>query len=124
MGKAEAGGHSGITTSTAGGGGSAITASTAAAGGDGGGGGLGIEAGLGGRSVGTSKLDDGSKPIEVDDIGGAQRKTAMTSPSTYLPNQSSLGGGVAHQEDRGPQENPASSAHPSPSSRVQVQKTV
>ena len=70
--KAEAGGHSGITTSTADGGSSAITASAAAAGGDDGGGvfGIEIEAGLGGRSVRTSKLDDESETIEVDDIGG------------------------------------------------------
>jgi hypothetical protein len=70
--KAEAGGHSGITTSTGGGGGT-ITASTAAAG-DGGGGVLGIEAGLGGRSVGTSKLDDESGTIEVGDVGGGSTK--------------------------------------------------
>ena len=55
---AEAGGQCGITTSTAGGGGT-ITALTAAAGNGGAGTGVhGIEAGLGGRSVGTSNLDD------------------------------------------------------------------
>ena len=65
---------------------------------------LGIGAGLGGRSVGTSKFDDESETIEVDDA------------STHLPNQSSLGV-VPRQEYRPPQKKPASSDRPSPSSR-------
>ena len=96
--KAEAGGHSGITTSTGGGGGT-ITASTAAAGGDGGGGGvLGIEAGLGGRSVGTSKLDDESETIKVDNVGGGSTKdsddvTIGTSSESVVVGGSGLSGG-------------------------------
>ena len=93
--KAEAGGNSSITPSTADGGGTITAAS-----GDGGGGVLEIEAGLGGRSVGTSKFEDESETIEVD---GA---------STHLPNQSLLGV-VPRQEYRHPQEKPASSDRPS-----------
>jgi hypothetical protein len=66
---AEVGGHPTITTLRAGGGG-AITALTAVACSEGGGNVLGIKAGLGGRSVGTSKLDDESETIKVDDVGG------------------------------------------------------
>jgi hypothetical protein len=65
----------GITTSTGGGGGT-ITSSTAAdRGGDGGGGGmLGIETSVGGRSVGTSNLDDESEPIELKEVGEGSTK--------------------------------------------------
>ena len=70
---AEAGGHFAITTLTAGGGG-AVTASTGAGGSDGGGAVLGIETGVGGRSVGTSKLDDESETIGVDDVGVGSTK--------------------------------------------------
>lgn len=70
--KAEARRHSGITTSTAGGG--TITASTGSGSGGGGGSMFRIEAGLGGRSVGTYKLDDESEMMEVGDVGGGSAK--------------------------------------------------
>jgi hypothetical protein len=59
---ANAGGHSTITTSTAVGGG-----------GDGGGV-LGIETRAGGRSVGTSELDDESETIKVEEASGLNER--------------------------------------------------
>ena len=58
---AEAGGHSAIAVSTAGDG-------------DRGDGVLEVEAGVGGRSVGTSTLDGASEPIEVEEVGGGSMK--------------------------------------------------
>jgi hypothetical protein len=58
---AEARGHSAIEVSTAGDG-------------DRGDGVLEVEAGVGGRSVGTSTLDGASEPIEVEEIGGGSMK--------------------------------------------------
>jgi len=97
---AEAGGHSAIAVSTAGDG-------------DRGDGVLEVEAGVGGRSVGTSTLDGASEPIEVEEVGGGSMKDDGVDMD--ISSESPIVGEV--------QSKIPSSNHPSPSARVQAQRT-